>query len=336
MNFLDIAVAKSLAKSDGSSGSIDLSSYYQKPSSGIPASDLAEDVMPDVSGFATKENPVFSGTLSMNRKNNAIGYYNSTTLGYDNQATNWEALAEGRDNVASGRRSHAEGISTTASEDCAHSEGSNTVASGQYTHAEGWLTQASNIAAHSEGHYSKAMGEDSHAEGANVEARDSSTHAQGCYTIAASNVNTALGRYNVISPSYPAWEANKSYTVGDLVTVDNETYTVAYKCAVDNNDAEFTDGHWITLIHSGPQAVVVGNGSFYDGRSNAAMLDWDGNLKISGDMYVDANTDSSGGNRVATESYVNARIPTPPDTDGSYVLQLTVSSGTYIYAWVEI
>ena len=86
---------------------------------------------------ALKENPVFTGSFSQNRKvGSEVGHY-SHAEGYDTTASEWY--------------SHAEGYYTTASESCSHAEGGSTTASGIYSHAEGFYTKAS-------GHYSHVQG----------------------------------------------------------------------------------------------------------------------------------------------------------------------------------
>ena len=65
---------------------------------------------------ALKENPVFTGSFSQNRKESSeVGDYSH---------------AEGNNTTASGSNSHAEGYNTTASGTNSHAEGYNTTASG--------------------------------------------------------------------------------------------------------------------------------------------------------------------------------------------------------------
>lgn len=64
------------------------------------------------------------------------------------------------------------------------------------------------------------------------------------------------------------------------------------------------------------------------------------------DLYVNCSdftttstgltTANCGGNKVATESYVDTRIPPAPTTDGTYMLKCVVSSGTPTYSWVSV
>lgn len=90
--------------------------------------------------FMAKNNPVGTGSFSMNRKAN-------TTVG--NCST-----AEGQDCTASGTASHAEGQLTTAEAGCAHAEGIYTYATGAASHAEGYATRADWMGQHAQGKYS--------------------------------------------------------------------------------------------------------------------------------------------------------------------------------------
>jgi len=102
----------------------------------------------------------------------------------------------------------------------------------------------------------------------------------------------------------------------DNTSVDDEDYAI-WECRIANNDATFDKTNWYCYDYDmGNFVEIVGNGkwSYLDGttatdvRSNARALDWDGNEHLMGDVYVGCNADSSGGNKVATEAYVNTAI----------------------------
>lgn len=73
--------------------------------------------------YLEKENPVGTGSFSMNRKAN-------TTVGNCSHA-------EGYNTTASGLYSHAEGYETIASGYYSHAEGESTIASGTHQHVQG-------------------------------------------------------------------------------------------------------------------------------------------------------------------------------------------------------
>ena len=114
-------------------------------------------------------NPVGTGSFSMNRKS-------GTTIGD-------KSFAEGCGTTASGKYSHAEGSFTTASGDDSHAEGAGTTASGDDSHAEGRYATASGYYSHAEGCYVTASGYCSHAEGYSTKASGSYSHAEGKFNI---------------------------------------------------------------------------------------------------------------------------------------------------------
>lgn len=102
---------------------------------------------------ALKENPVFTGSFSQNRKESSeVGNY-SHAEGYNTTASGGYSHTEGYNTTASGFDSHAEGCETTASNGDSHAEGFGTTASGETSHAEGYHTKASGNCSHAQGKY---------------------------------------------------------------------------------------------------------------------------------------------------------------------------------------
>lgn len=133
--------------------------------------------------YMNKENPIGTGSLSMNRKS-------GTTIGMN-------SVALGRDTTASGLFSHAVGETTTASGTYSHAEGVSTIASGKAAHAEGQDTTASYDGAHAEGQGTIASGKTAHAEGEGSIASKPYSHAEGAYTLASSACQHVQGQYNI-------------------------------------------------------------------------------------------------------------------------------------------
>lgn len=106
--------------------------------------------------YATKTDPVLSGSLSLNRKDDTYIGYHSVSLGGDTTASGSYSHAEGYGTTADAYASHAEGNSTTASALCSHVEGNGTNATGLYSHAEGLCTTASGESQHVQGRYNIA------------------------------------------------------------------------------------------------------------------------------------------------------------------------------------
>jgi hypothetical protein len=129
-------------------------------------------------------NPVGTGSFSMNRKQNTVvGKYSH---------------AEGYSATASGEASHAEGYATTADGHGSHAEGISTVAYASYSHAEGVGVNASSYASHAEGLYTTTSGNASHAEGSYTIASGDYSHTEGYHTTARADVQHVQGQYNIL------------------------------------------------------------------------------------------------------------------------------------------
>ena len=155
-----------IKKADGSFLVLDINTSINsvfRPSDNKSLKDILTDE------YAPKNNPVFTGSISLGRKE-------GTTVGGNSFAVG--------DNVeASNDYSHAEGDSTKASGYCSHAEGSMAISSGLYSHAEGNGTTASGSVSHAEGDSTKAIGICSHVEGDTTIASGDYQHVQGKYNI---------------------------------------------------------------------------------------------------------------------------------------------------------
>ena len=107
------------------------------------APDPIQDWIAETEGtFAKKENAVFTGTFSHQRKSSTTAGDYSVTLGSNNTASGQYAIAEGRTNTASGVASHAEGQGSTASGTESHVGGHYSTSSGSYAFAHGNYAKA--------------------------------------------------------------------------------------------------------------------------------------------------------------------------------------------------
>jgi hypothetical protein len=192
--------------------------------------------------------------------------------GYDTTADGSASHAEGWQTTSSGNDSHAEGTHTTASGDYSHSEGNNTTASGMASHAEGLRTTASEIYAHAEGQQTTASGIASHAEGCEGTASGNYSHAEGYKTRATTDEAHAEGGQTLAS-GYDAHAEGfgtvasglDSHAEGFMTKASGQYQHVSGKYNVEDNNNTY--------------AVIVGNGTDDNARSNALTLDWSGNLK---------------------------------------------------------
>lgn len=277
----------------------------------VPAPDAGDDgkflrgdgtwatAVTDVSDKAPKANPVFTGSISMGRKEN-------TTVGTG-------SVAVGNSVTASGAYSFAEGDQTAATGTNSHAECKTSTASGNYSHAEGWGNAASGMASHAEGRMNGASGTGSHAEGYINTAKGDYAHVGGMLCVIDDE------------KSFPMWVGGTSYEVGDIV-YRSGVVGKAYVCTTANSDASFDNNNWSATTKF-KYAEIIGNGTANNsaGRSNARALDWNGNEYLKGDVYVGCNADSTGGTKLAKLTDIPAIDSSP--TSGS--TNLVTSGGVY-------
>lgn len=207
----------------------------------IPYSFLPEQLIIQLAEKVGRQDPVFKGTFSQNRKKNTTIGKNSHAEGYGNEASGNSSHAEGQTTLANGAESHAEGFQTKAVGDESHAEGMSTKADNACSHAEGCETTASGINSHSEGYKSTASGDSAHAEGEGTTAKGSSSHAEGAYT-------SASGKY--------------SHAEGKLTTAKGDYSHVEGRSNIEDTENKY--------------AHIVGNGTADSKRSNAHTLSWAG------------------------------------------------------------
>ena len=164
----------------------------------------------------------------------------------------------------------------------------------------------------------KKTGTNSSALGNNVRAMGAYSNVTGDATIGMSASSHVFGEYNI--PEAEEWQPNKTYHVGDIYVRYNmaagQIVSVLYfKCNTDHissSDLGNDYAYWDNISSQKLKyAEIVGNGyaeiddqTFVvtEHRSNARVLDWDGNEYLNGDLYVGCNADSSGGSKVLTSA----------------------------------
>lgn len=202
-------------------------------------------------------------------------------IGYNTKASNFHAFASGQSTIASGSDSHASGYSTKASGAQSHAEGYETEASGISSHAEGDHTIASGYSSHAEGRHTKALKEGSHAEGLSTEASADNSHAEGQGTKALGIGSHAEGTGTIAS-------GHSSHVQG--------------KYNIEDTQEKY--------------AHIVGNGPWRGKESNAHTLDWDGNARFAGSLYVNGTgaSDLTDAKIVATQDYVDTKVASIVDS----------------------
>ena len=152
------------------------------------------------------------------------------------------------------------------------------------------------------GYNSEATGLDAFASGDSAIASGNYSNSLGHGTKAAGSSSHVVGRYN-IEDVFPLWVADTHYYVNDIVKVErfNPIGRVYYEyriCITENEDSSFDESKWAEYSESSRYVEIVGNGESNNSRSNARTLDWNGNERLKGNIYVNCNADGSGGTRL--------------------------------------
>lgn len=175
----------------------------------------------------------------------------SIAIGGNNQATGSKAIAIGTNNIASGDRAVAIGSMMNGSI-------SNT--------ASGKCATAIGVSCEAAGNYSVAMGNQS-------KTAAQASFAAGWHSEATSTVAFAMGY-------------NAKATNSGAVAFGFETLADGGRQFVTGSYNEVDTGEVNQQTGQRKYAVIVGNGTADNARSNAATLDWDGNLEVAGDVVT--------------------------------------------------
>ena len=137
--------------------------------------------------------------------------------------------------------------------------------------------------------------------------------AIGEHAIANGTYMLALGRNNVLaSKDFQNYQANTFYKKGDIVKglyMQQMSAVLTMICLkdhtsansqylIDDKEPETNILYWSLLPGDSDTLVAFGNGS--TARSNAVKYDWLGNGYFGGDIYVNCESDSTGGTKLAT------------------------------------
>ncbi len=240
-----------------------LAAKYEKPSSGIPESDLSSAVASKINIWA---------------KGSGDG---SAVLG-------------GSSSSAAGAHSVAEGYKTVANGDNSHAEGKETQSSGLYSHSEGAASEAAGVYSHAEGNASYARGSASHTEGFNcaAESYTSNTKSAGsitthaAYSHAEGNASVAAGLASHSEGKKTFAQGNSSHAEGNYTEAKNESEHAQGQYN-KSNKANATFGNAGNTIHS------VGIGTGTNDRKNAIEVMQNGDIYIIGIGGYDGTNPSS-------------------------------------------
>ena len=214
---------------------------------------------------------------------------NSITIGsrLANCSVGNKSFAFGENVAASGNDSYAGGYRTSAIGYGSHAEGNCTYACGNYSHAEGWFSKACGLYSHAEGLGSIAKFCSAHAEGYSTCTNGDAAHAEGGETQALGQFSHAEG----CSSSANGWashvEGYKTSAYGCNSHAEGEYTDV-------NSRAGHVQGKYNYIDSQCCFADIVGGGDSTT-RLNIEATDWNGNKFLKGDVFINANNDSTGG-----------------------------------------
>lgn len=153
--------------------------------------------------------------------------------------------------------------------------------------------------------------------------------AIGSNTYANTGSMVAVGSLNQLSDTYSIWTANTEYKRGDVARATYNGITFIFLCTVSHVSSSVFEndiGKWRIAPSDGDTAFVVGNGAMFNQkRSNALRLDWEGNLHLNGEVFVNCEKDSTGGVKLLTDVQING---TSIVTDG--VANVPVADGNVV------
>lgn len=180
------------------------------------------------SDYVPKNSPVFTGSISLGRKDGTTVGSNSHAVGLNVEASGGVSHAEGEATIARTVGSHAEGKSTEAGQangqSYCHAEGVNSRAYGRGSHAEGESTLSQGQYSHAEGGGCEATGDYSHAEGCNsgntrVTSSGTGSHAEGRGTTSSGSGSHSEGELTVASGDYSHAEGGVAGATSTLLEV---------------------------------------------------------------------------------------------------------------------
>ena len=192
---------------------------------------------------------------------NKGGSNGSFVIGNANKANNYSYII-GAGNITSANNTAAVGTNNEVSATWAYAFGAGNIASGQYSTAIGYGNQST-------GTGSVAIGRSTTASG-------NGSFACGRDTQALGNYSTALGRYGIANGYYSSVNGYKTLSMHRAQFVFGEFN------APDTGAGSASE--------RGNYVEIVGNGTADDARSNARMLDWDGNEYLAGGLTLGMGT----------------------------------------------
>lgn len=166
------------------------------------------------------------------------------------------------------------------------------IAIGNYSVLEGAQNLSSGYCSHAEGAYTKATGYASHAEGGNFGAPRNGSRAKGICSHAEGGATEANGTCSHAEGSWSEASGNHSHAQNNhtIANGDNQTALGKY------NVADTTS------------AVIIGNGTADNARSNALTIDWNGDVNLTGQAKTSFKSSIAMGSYQAVATTVDGLV----------------------------
>ena len=135
----------------------------------------------------------------------------------------------------------------------------------------------------------------------------SNTGTKGTASVGYGIGNTASGDYSQSFGSNNESSGGNSFSSGYSTIASGLNSSSFGAGTTANHKSQHVAGEYNSIDSSSNNATargnyveIIGNGTSTLTRSNARSLDWDGNECIKGDLYINCNSDSSGGKAVSS------------------------------------
>jgi hypothetical protein len=142
----------------------------------------------------------------------------------------------------------------------------------------------------------QAFGGSTVAEGNCSQAIGGSTNATGDYSFAEGSGTMSSGAYSHSEGDNTTASGQSSHTQGTGTIANHKSQNVS-------GEFNVADTSSATASQRGNYIEIVGNGTAIESRSNARTLDWDGNERLMGDLYVGCNADGTGGTKIENVAF---------------------------------
>ena len=218
-----------------------------------------------------------------------------------------------------GNRANGSSIGTTSV-----GIGKNVEASGSYSEARGVGAKASgSYGATAIGYSAEASGDfGSFASGYGAKASGIASHAEGY-----PNLNDGL--YTEASGGASHAEGTGSQAKG--ASSHAEGYST-----IASSKYQHAQGQFNVEDSSNVYADIVGNGTDHTHRKNISALEWAGNLRLKGDVYVGCNDDSTGGTKLTSGGGSVTFFGTSSESASTVAKTVTVDNSFTLTTGVEV